>query len=71
MPVIIPVASAANGETCVPTGQLGVAFNLAIDVARERSPVPDEYRVISSPLIHHHDSDSPSDHGPHFLGDVE
>lgn len=53
------------------TGQLGIGFNLAIHVARERSPITDEYRIISDPSIDHHDSDLPSDDGSHFLGDVE
>jgi len=42
MPVITLVASAADGETGVPTGQLGIRFNLAIHVPRERSPIADE-----------------------------
>ena len=71
MPVIVPVANAANGEMCVPTGQLGVGVDLAIHVARERTPITDEYRIISDPSMDHRDSDVPSDNGSHFLGDVE
>ena len=71
MPAIVPVANAANGETCVLTGQLGIGFNLAIHVARERSAITNEYIIISIPSIDHHDSDLPSDDGSHFLGDVE
>jgi hypothetical protein len=47
MPVIVPVANGANGETCVPTGQLGIGLDFAIHVARERSPITDAYRIIS------------------------
>lgn len=54
MPIIIPVASAADGETCAPTGQLGIAFDLAVHVARECGPVTDEYRIISNSLINNH-----------------
>lgn len=68
MPVIILVASATSGETCAPTGQPGIGFNLAIHVARECCPVTDEFRTISSG---HHDSDLPSDDGSQFLVDVE
>ena len=41
------------------------------DRTRERSPITDEYGIISDPSMDHHDSDVPSDNGSHFLGDIE
>lgn len=50
MPVIILIASAGDGGTGVPTGQFGISFNLAIHVARERSPIADE-RISLFPCL--------------------
>lgn len=71
IPVIILVTSTADREICAPTGQLGIAFDLAIHVARECNPVTDECIIISDSLINNHDSDLPSNDSPHFFGDVE
>ena len=38
------------------------------DRTRERSPITDEYGIISDPSMDHHDSDV---YGSHFLGDIE
>lgn len=71
MPVITLIVGVANGEVCVPTGQLGIAFNLAVHVTCECSPITDDNRITPNPLVHHYDNDSPSDDGSHFLSDVE